>query len=377
MQRIISPTDFQIVARRRLPRFLLDYLEGGANQELTLAQNISELSNISLTQRVLRDVSNIQLGCELFGSRLNMPVILGPIGLLGMYARRGETQAARAAASKGIPFCLSTVSVCPIEEVAPHCPNTTWFQLYVLRDRGFMRAILEKAQVAGLKTLIFTVDGPVHGLRYRDMRSGLSGPYAPLRRFLQAVAHPQWALDVGVCGRPLSLGNVASVLGKKAALDDFVNWARENLDPSVQWRDLEWIRNTWKGHLIIKGILDADDARKALALGADGIIVSNHGGRQLDGAISTVRALPAVAEAVGSELTVLADSGVRSGLDIIRLIALGAKGVLLGRAYVYALAAYGQEGVGKLLDLMEREMRVGMAMTGLREVTSIDRSVLA
>jgi L-lactate dehydrogenase (cytochrome) len=239
-----------------------------------------------------------------------------------------------------------------------------------------MHAMLDKAQRAGIKTLVFTVDVPVHGLRYRDLRSGLTGSYAPVRRFLQAVAHPTWAWNVGVCGRPHSLGNVASVLGKQAALDDFVNWAVDNLDPSVQWRDLEWVRRTWKGSLIIKGILNPDDAREAQAIGVDGIVVSNHGGRQLDGAVSTARALPAIAEAVGDKLTVLADSGIRSGLDVIRMIALGAKGVLLGRAYVYALAATGQEGVANLLEMIEKEMRVGMAMMGVRNVSAIDRSIL-
>jgi L-lactate dehydrogenase (cytochrome) len=374
---VASPIDFRIAASRRLPRFLFDYIEGGANDELTLARNISQLSNVNLTQRVLKDVSDIQLGCDLFGTKLSMPVVLGPVGLLGMYARRGEVQAGRAAASKNVPFCLSTVSICSIEEVVRHCSVPPWFQLYVLRDRGFMHAILEKAQAAGSKTLVFTVDVPVQGLRYRDLRSGLTGSYAPLRRFLQAVARPSWAWNVGVRGRPHSLGTVGSVLGRQAALKDFVNWAVDNLDPSVQWRDLEWVRRTWKGPLIIKGILHPDDAREAHALGVDGIVVSNHGGRQLDGAISTAAALPVIANAVGDKLTILADSGIRSGLDIIRMLALGAKGVLLGRAYVYALAARGQRGVVDLLGMIERELRVGMAMTGVRTLSEIDRSILA
>jgi L-lactate dehydrogenase (cytochrome) len=374
---ISSASDFQEAARRKLPRFLFDYVDGGANQELTMARNVSDLSKLDLVQRVLNDVSDIQLGCELFGQKTALPIALAPVGITGMYARRGEVQAARAAATKGIPYCLSTVSVCSMEEVAPHCPGSMWFQLYVLRDREFMRDVLDKAQSLGIKTLVFTVDMPVPGSRYRDARSGLSGPHAPARRVMQAITHPSWAWDVGIWGRPHSLGNVVSVLGRRAGLEDFMGWLASNFDPSIQWRDLEWIRETWRGSLIVKGVLDPADARAALTLGADGIVVSNHGGRQLDGALSTARALPAIVEAVGDKTTVMADSGIRSGLDVIRMLALGARGVLLGRAYIYALAARGEGGVVKLIDIIEKEMRVAMALTGVKEIASIDRSILA
>ncbi len=277
---------------------------------------------------------------------------------------------------KGIPYCLSTVSVCSLEEVAAHSPSPIWFQLYVLRDRGFMRDVLEKAKAVGVKTLVFTVDMPVPGSRYRDAHSGLSGPNAPFRRWLQAVTHPGWAWDVGLWGRPHSLGNVASVLGKKSGLEDFIGWLGANFDPSIQWRDLEWIRDSWNGPLIIKGILDPHDARAAQTLGADGVVVSNHGGRQLDGVLSTVKALPAIADAVGGKTTVLVDSGIRSGLDVVRMLSLGAKGVLLGRPYIYALAARGEAGVTQLLDIIEKEMRVAMALTGVRDIAAIDRSIL-
>jgi L-lactate dehydrogenase (cytochrome) len=373
---ISSPSDFRAAAESRLPRFLFDYLDGGANDERTLKRNSADLTKLNLVQRVLNDVSDIQLGCELFGRRMTMPLALAPVGLTGMYARRGETLAARAAALKGIPYCLSTVSICSLEEVTAHSSCPIWFQLYVLRDRGFMRDVLEKAKAVGVNTLVFTVDMPVPGSRYRDAHSGLSGPYAPLRRWIQAAAHPRWAWDVGLWGRPHSLGNVVSVLGKRSGLEDFIGWLGANFDPSIQWRDLEWIRDSWHGSLIIKGILDPNDARAAQTLGADGVVVSNHGGRQLDGVLSTVKALPAIVDAVGDRTTVLADSGIRSGLDVVRMLALGAKGVLLGRPYIYALAAGGEAGVTQLLNIFEKEMRVAMALTGIRDIAAIDRSIL-
>jgi L-lactate dehydrogenase (cytochrome) len=373
---ISSPSDFRAAAERRLPRFLFDYIDGGANDERTLRRNSADLTKLNLVQRVLNDVSDIQLECELFGRRMSMPLALAPVGLTGMYARRGETLAARAAASKGIPYCLSTVSICSLEEVTAHSSSPIWFQLYVLRDRGFMRDVLEKAKAVGVKTLVFTVDMPVPGSRYRDAHSGLSGPHAPLRRWIQAAAHPRWAWDVGLRGRPHSLGNVVSVLGKRSGLEDFIGWLGANFDPSIQWRDLEWIRDSWQGSLVIKGVLDPNDARAAQTLGADGVVASNHGGRQLDGVLSTVKALPAIVDAVGDRTTVLADSGIRSGLDVVRMLALGAKGVLLGRSYIYALAARGEDGVTQLLDIFEKEMRVAMALTGVRDIAAIDRSIL-
>ncbi len=374
---VASTTDFREAARRRLPRFLFDYVDGGAYAERTLARNVSDLADIALRQRVLKDVSAIDLSTTLFGVRQSLPVALAPIGLTGMYARRGECQAARAAAAKGVPFCLSTVSVCDVDEVARASSAPIWFQLYVLRDRGFMRDLLVRAREAGASVLVFTVDMPVPGARYRDAHSGMSGPQGPARRLLQAAFKPGWAWDVGLMGRPHTLGNVAPVLGQGSGLEDFIGWLGANFDPSIQWKDLAWIRDLWTGPLIIKGVLDPEDARAAADIGADGVVVSNHGGRQLDGVLSSARALPAIAEAVGDRLTVLADSGVRSGLDVVRMLALGAKGVLMGRAYAYALAARGEAGVAQLLDLIEKEMRVAMALTGVREVAAIDRSILA
>ena len=373
---IASAADFRAAARRRVPRFLFDYADGGAYAEETLRRNVSDLSAVALRQRVLKDVARIDLSAELLGQKVSLPVGLGPVGISGMYARRGELQAARASARAGIPMCLSTVSICSLEDVAA-TTDRFWFQLYVIRDRAFMRDLIARAKAAGAKALVFTVDMPVPGARYRDAHSGMSGPNAPLRRVLQAIGKPGWAWDVGLRGRPHSLGNLAPVLGKDSGLNDYMGWLGANFDPSIQWRDLDWIRGAWDGPLVIKGILDPEDAREAVAIGADGIVVSNHGGRQLDGVLSTARALPAIAEAVRGSLTILADGGVRSGLDVVRMLALGADGVLLGRAWLYALAARGEAGVAQLLDFIAREMTVAMTLTGVNSVAKIDRSILA
>lgn len=374
---IISSThDYRLAAKRRLPPFLFHYIDGGAYDEHTLARNVADLRDLALRQRVLKEVGEVDLSARLFGEAVSLPVALAPVGLTGMYARRGEVQAARAAASRGVPFTLSSVSVCPIEEVQPAMTRPMWFQLYVLRDRGFMKNALERAWAAGVRTLVFTVDMPVPGARYRDRHSGMSGPFAAWRRMVQAVTHPRWAWDVGLRGRPHDLGNVSAYLGHRIHLEDYIGWLGENFDPSIGWRDLEWIRESWKGSMVLKGILDPEDAREAVRFGADGIVVSNHGGRQLDGVLSSARALPAIADAVQGDLTILADSGVRSGLDVVRLLALGADGVLLGRPFVYALAAAGEQGVAHLLDLIASEMRVAMTLTGARAVGEISRESL-
>ena len=374
---ISSASDYREAARRKLPRFLFDYIDGGAYAEYTLRANVSDLERVELRQRVLKTVAELDTGCELFGEKLAIPVLLSPVGLTGMYARRGEVQAARACESRKIPFILSTVSVCSIEEVRSAVERPFWFQLYVLKDRGFMKNALERAMAAGITKLVFTVDMPTPGARYRDAHSGMSGPFAAQRRILQAMFRPQWAWDVGVMGKPHDLGNISRYLGKVTGLEDYVGWLAANFDPSIGWSDLEWIRDVWKGDIIIKGILDPEDAREAVKFGATGLVVSNHGGRQLDGARSTARALPAIADAVGSDLTVLVDGGVRSGLDVVRMMALGARGVLLGRPPSYALAAEGQRGVENLLDILTKEIRVAMTLTGTRRLATIDSSALA
>ncbi|MEQ9919137.1 FMN-dependent L-lactate dehydrogenase LldD [Pectobacterium aroidearum] len=368
---ISASTDYRAAAQRKLPPFLFHYADGGAYGEHTLRRNTADLADIALRQRILKNVSDLSLETQLFGEKLAMPAVLAPVGLTGMYARRGEVQAARAAAQKGIPFTLSTVSVCPIEEVAPAINRPLWFQLYVLKDRGFMRNVLERAQAAGVKTLVFTVDMPTPGARYRDAHSGMSGPNAAIRRVLQAMVHPQWAWDVGLNGKPHDLGNVSAYRGTPTTLENYIGWLAENFDSSISWQDLAWIREMWKGPMIIKGILDPEDAKEAVRFGADGIVVSNHGGRQLDGVLSTAHALPAIADAVKGDITILADSGIRTGLDVVRMIALGADSVMLGRAFVYALAAAGEAGVVNLLNLIEKEMRVAMTLTGAKSIADI------
>ena len=374
-----SVSDYRELARRRLPPFLFEYIDGGSFAEVTLKRNIADLEALTLRQRVLRDVSSIDLSTELFGQHLALPLALAPIGLAGMNARRGECQAVRAAERAGVPFTLSTVSACSLEEVAGAASRPFWFQLYVIRDRAFMRDMIERARLAGCKALVFTVDMPVPGTRYRDYHSGLAGSpglWGTIRRTLQGAMHPRWAWDVGVCGRPHSLGNVAPVLKGRSGIEDFFAWMRDNFDPSISWNDLDFIRSEWDGPLIIKGNMDPDDAREAVKLGADGIVVSNHGGRQLDGAPSTARALPSIADAVGSDLTVLADGGIRSGLDVVRMLALGAQGVLLGRAWVQALGARGEAGINHVLQLIAAEMRVTMALCGARSIAQLDRKIL-
>ena len=373
---IASSTDYRLAAKRRLPPFLFHYIDGGAYAEKTLRRNVEDLAAVALRQRVLKDMSQLDTSIELFGERLSIPVALSPVGLTGMYARRGEVQAARAADKFGIPFCMSSVSVCAIEEVTPKINRPMWFQLYVLKDRGFMKNALERAQAAGCSTLVFTVDMPVPGARYRDMHSGMSGPHAKWRRYLQSVLRPQWAWDVGIHGKPHDLGNISTYLGKATGLEDYMGYLGANFDPSISWKDLEWIREFWKGPMLIKGILDPEDAKDAVRFGADGIVVSNHGGRQLDGVLSSAHAMPAIAEAVKGDIKILADSGIRNGLDIVRMIALGADAVMIGRAYIYALAAAGEAGVSHLLGLLEKEMRVAMTLTSVKNVSEISGDLL-
>ncbi|EJL3947929.1 FMN-dependent L-lactate dehydrogenase LldD [Vibrio parahaemolyticus] len=373
---ISASTDYRAAAKAKLPPFLFHYIDGGSYDERTLKRNTDDLGDVALRQRVLRDMTDLSLETEIFGEKLAMPIALAPVGLTGMYARRGEVQAAKAAEKKGIPFTMSTVSVCPIEEVAPAIERPMWFQLYVLKDRGFMKNVLERAKAAGVTTLVFTVDMPVPGARYRDMHSGMSGPNAAIRRVFQSMRHPSWALDVGLLGKPHDLGNISTYRGEPTKLEDYIGWLGANFDPSISWKDLEWIRDFWDGPMVIKGILDEEDAKDAVRFGADGIVVSNHGGRQLDGVLSTAKALPSIADAVKGDLKIFVDSGIRTGLDVVRMLALGADCTLLGRSFVYALAAQGGAGVENLLDLYDKEMRVAMTLTGAKTIADLSRDSL-
>jgi L-lactate dehydrogenase (cytochrome) len=324
------------------------------------------LAAVELEQRVLVDTSAMDMRTHLFGHHLSMPVILAPVGLAGLAARRGEVQAAKAADAEGVPFTLSTVSVCPIAEVCRGA-SPPWFQLYMLKDRGFMAELLAQANDAACPVLVFTVDMPMPGRRRRDHRSGLAGApgaVGAMRRIAQAITRPGWAMGVGLAGGPHHLGNVAPVLAGRTGLDDFMNWMGVNFDPSVGWADLDWVRARWSGPIVVKGVLEPADAEAALASGADGVVVSNHGGRQLDGVKSTAEALPAVVDRLGGAAPILVDGGIRGGLDVLRMISLGADAVMIGRPWVWALACDGEAGVRRMLAILREELAIAMALTG-------------
>jgi L-lactate dehydrogenase (cytochrome) len=372
--------DLREAARRRLPRFLFDYVDGGSFAEQAVARNVAAVRGVALRQRVLNDVSQSDLTTTLFGQQLAMPLMLAPVGMGGMLRRRGEIQAIRAAHANGVPAVLSTVTLCSADEIAAATSLPFWFQLYVAKDRGFVMDLLAKVKSLGCSTLFMTVDLPVPGPRWRDQRSGLSGPPGALgqwRRWKEILAHPAWTWDVGVHGRPHTLGNLVPIMNGKVKMADFLRWSGQNFDPAVSWKDLELIRDHWDGALVLKGIMDPEDARRVADIGADGLVVSNHGGRQLDGSLGTAEALPAIVEAVGERLTVLADGGVRNGLDILRLLALGAKGVMIGRPWAFALAAGGEEAVSRMLAQMALELRAGLALTGCARVQDAGPHLLA
>jgi L-lactate dehydrogenase (cytochrome) len=365
--------DFRARAERRLPRFLFDYIDGGANDEVTLAANSTDFGRIRLRQHVLRDVSHIDTTARLAAEKVSMPMALAPIGLAGMMSRRGEAQAVRIANEAGIPFTLSTVGICSLSEVKDASTKPFWFQLYMMRDREAVKSLLQRALAVGCTTLVFTVDLPVTGMRHRDTRNGmltssLAGKVGKLR---QLVIRPGWLADVAIGGKPHTFGSLAALVPDAPNLNAFRAWIDAQFDPSVTWSDIEWLRSMWPGKLLIKGILEVDDALAAVAIGADGVIVSNHGGRQLDSVASTISKLPAIATAVGGKVEVLVDGGVRSGVDVFKAIALGANGVLIGRPWIWALAGGGPSGLADLLATFRREFEVSMALTGVTRVSDI------
>ena len=371
--------DFRLLAKARLPLFLFDYIDGGSYSESTMRSNVDDLQRLKLRQKVMTDVSQIDLSTNLLGRPSSLPVALAPVGLAGMYARRGEVQAARAAEAAGVPFILSASACCGMEEVAAGVTQPFAFQLYMIRDREFMKDMLARAKAIGVETLVLTVDLIVHSARYRDVRSSLTGKQglgARIKRFTQIATHPHWAFDVGLFGGPHTLGNFAPVMPEGAGLDQFTAWVARNFDPSITWKDMAWIRQHWDGPIVIKGVMDPTDAAAACDAGASAIVVSNHGGRQLDGAPSSIAALPGVVEAVAGRADVLMDGGVRSGVDVLRALGLGAKGVLLGRAWAYALAARGGAGVAQMLELLRHEMAVAMALTGQTDVKKLSPDML-
>ena len=373
-----SCEDYRHLAERRLPRFLFDYIDGGAGDEHTLVANCRDFQRLHLRQRVLCDVEGPDTRCELIGQAASMPLALAPLGMAGLYAWRGEVQAARAAATAGVPFALSTVGICPLAEVHAASAQPCWFQLYMLRDREAVLGLLQQARANGCDTLLFTVDLPVAGIRRRDIRNGmLDGSWrGKLAKAAQLAQRPGWLLDVGMRGKPHHFGNLADQVANPNDLRAFKAWLDAQFDPCVTWRDIRWLREQWKGKLILKGILEPHDALQALDSGADGIVLSNHGGRQLDGVASSIRQLPAVARALDQRLPILLDGGIRSGVDILKALALGAQGVMIGRPWAWALAAGGEAAVARLLASLQRELAVAMALSGVNSLEKISDNLV-
>ncbi|MDQ3934927.1 MAG: L-lactate dehydrogenase [Actinomycetota bacterium] len=371
--------DYRELARRRLPRQIFDYVDGGAYEEATMRANVTDLERVLLRQVVMRDVSVRDPAVEVLGQRLALPIVLAPVGLGGMLARRAEVQAARAAESAGVPFVESTVSICSIEEVAKATSTPPWFQLYVMRDRSYAEDLLARAKAVGAPVLVLTVDLAVVGARHRDTRNaavGKASTWATVRRGLDIASHPGWVRDVAVRGQPLTFGNLEKAVPEARSPAAFKDWVDSQFDPSVTWDDIAWVRENWDGRLVVKGVMDPEDARRAASVGVDGLVVSNHGGRQLDAVPSTTRTLPDVVDAVGDEVEVLADGGVRTGLDVVKMVALGARAVLIGRAWAWAVAARGEAGVRHVLDVMKADIDTALGLTGQTAVADLDRSAL-
>ena len=365
--------DYRRLAEKRLPRFLFDYIDGGANDEITLANNVGDFQKIRIRQRVLKDVSNIDTSTVLAGESADMPVVLAPVGMAGLYARRGEVQTVRAANAKNVPFTLSTVGICPLDEVRAAASKPFWFQLYMIRDRATVRNLLERAEGVGCTTLVFTVDLPLAGMRHRDTRNGMldNSLRGKLGKVWQIGTRPGWIYDVGVRGKPHSFGNLAHLVPDPTDLKAYRSWIDAQFDTSVTWKDIEWLRGIWKGRLILKGIQEPDDALAAAGVGADGVVVSNHGARQLDSVNSSISKLPGVVAAAGERLEVYVDGGVRSGLDVFKAVALGARGVMIGRPWAWALAAGGEAAVADLLATFRKELEVAMALSGVTTIGQI------
>ncbi len=371
--------DYRELARRRLPRQIFDYIDGGAYEEATMHANVADLEHVVLRQRVMRDVSERDQTTEVLGQPLKFPVILAPVGLGGMFAPRAEVQAARAAERAGVPFIESTLSICSVEEVAAATSTPPWYQLYVMRDRAYAEDLMLRAAAVGSPVLVLTVDLAVVGARHRDTRNAVSGAtsrWAMARRGLDLAGHPRWIRTVALGGKPLTFGNLEKAVPDANSPSAFREWVDAQFDPSVTWDDIAWVREHWNGRLIVKGVLDPEDARRAVDAGVDGIVVSNHGGRQLDSVSSTVRSLPSVVDAVGDQVEVLVDGGIRNGLDAVKMIALGAKAVLVGRAWAWSVAARGEAGVRHMLGVIKADIDVALGLTGCTSIAALDRSAL-
>lgn len=370
---LTSVSDYRQMAKKRIPRQLFEFLEGGAFDEITIGKNSTDFHQIQLKRRVLKDASAINMSTEILGQKLDFPLILAPVGFAGVYARRGEVQAAKAAAKAKIPFSLSTLSICSIKEVSQSSPLPFWFQFYMFKERAHSLDLLQRATAADCPVLLLTVDLPMAGARYRYHRSRKN---SYLMNFLDALMHPSWWMDVRLRGAPLTVGNIPSSAPSLVGLANMRQWMGAQLNQSFSWKDFEWVRAHWKGKIFIKGILDPEDALLALQVGADGIVVSNHGGRHLDGTLSTIAALPSIHDAVKGRLKILLDGGVTSGLDIVKALALGADACMIGKPWIYGLTARGEEGVSEVLAILKNELKIVMTHLGISSIHDIKRDLV-
>jgi len=377
MKNMACIEDLRQTARRKVPIAFFEYVESGSYAEQTLGANRADLERITLRQRILVDVSRRSTNTTILGEPVSLPLALAPIGLCGMQHGDGEILACRAAQEAGIPFCLSTMSICSIEDVAAAVGKPFWFQLYVMKDRGFVRALVERAAAAKCSALVLTVDLQVLGQRHRDVRNGLTvPPELRIKNVIDIATKPAWALSI-LRGKRKTFGNLAGHIRGMEDVTSLSQWTSTQFDATLSWKDVEWIAGLWPGKLILKGILDVEDARTAVKSGAAALVVSNHGGRQLDGAPSSISALPPIADAVGSSIEILFDGGIRSGQDVMRALAVGARACLSGRAYIYGLGAAGQAGVAHAIEIIRKELDISMALTGVTSVADIDRRVIA
>ena len=376
MKNVTCIEDLRRIARRKVPRAFFDYAEAGSYSQETLRANRADLEQIKLRQRVMLDVSSRDTSITMIGEKVSLPLGLGPVAMTGLQHGNGEILACRAAHAAGIPFTMSTLSICSIEDVAAAVDKPFWFQLYVMKDRGFVRSLIERAAAAKCSALVLTVDLQVLGQRHVDIKNGLSVPPSlKLENLINMMTKPGWVFSV-LSGKRWTFGNLEGHVKGMKSVKSLAQWVGNQFDQTLSWKDVEWIRSVWPGKLIIKGILDVEDARLAAKTGATALVVSNHGGRQLDGAASSISMLPKIADAVGSETEVLFDGGIRSGQDLLRALALGARGCLIGRAYIFGLGAGGEAGVAKAIDIIRKELDVSMALTGVKRVSEIGRHIL-
>lgn len=374
----VTPLDYRDIAKKKLPRFLFDYVAGGANRGDTLRANVDDFSRFSLKQRVMRDVGNVDTSTTLLGQRTSMPLALAPVGMAGMMAQRGELIGASVANDVGIPFTTSTVGICSVEEIQQKTQQPFWFQLYMLKDREVVLALLERAIASGCTTLVFTVDLAVAGMRHDDVRNGMlaTNTKSKFAKAYQLLSRPSWLYDVAIKGAPLVFGNLTDVVANPNDLNSFKAFLDAQFDPSVTWKDIEWLRSVWPGTLLIKGVMSSEDAQAAVDSGADAVLVSNHGGRQLDSVASTISQLPKITQAIGSQAEVYIDGGIRSGVDIVKALALGANGALIGRPWIWAMAAQGEKGLQQQLQCFQKEIEVTMALMGVNTIEELNPELI-